>query len=58
MNVHWTEGNRFELLENGLLLTPNCSGALSTPMSRTDIEELGGALAAAAKSVFAKSPWT
>jgi glutamate-1-semialdehyde 2,1-aminomutase len=47
----------FELLEQGLLLTPNCSGALSTPMSRTDIEELAAAIAAAAKSVFAKSPW-
>ena len=47
----------FELLERGFLLTPNCSGALSTPMSRTDVEELAGAIVSAAKHVFRKSPW-
>jgi glutamate-1-semialdehyde 2,1-aminomutase len=35
------------LLESGYLLTPNCSGALSTPMSEDDLPALASALAEA-----------
>jgi glutamate-1-semialdehyde 2,1-aminomutase len=48
----------FELLDRGFLLAPTCSGALSTPMSRTDIEDLATAIVTATKSVFMKSPWS
>ena len=48
----------FELLERGFLTTPNCSGALSTPMSRTDIGDLADAIVSATKSVYDKSAWS
>lgn len=48
----------FELLERGFLLTPNCSGALSTPMSRTDIEDLSDAIVSATKTIHEKSAWS
>lgn len=48
----------FDLLERGFLLTPNCSGALSTPMSRADVDDLAAAILSATKLVFTKSPWS
>lgn len=44
-------------LERGYLLTPNCSGALSTPMSDSDIRDLATAIVEAAKEVNQQSPW-
>ena len=48
----------FALLERGFLLTPNCSGALSTPTTANEIEAVGAALAEAAADVFASRAWT
>jgi glutamate-1-semialdehyde 2,1-aminomutase len=45
------------LLEQGFLLAPNCSGALSTPMSDTDIRDLASALAQAIRHIWEHSPW-
>jgi glutamate-1-semialdehyde 2,1-aminomutase len=47
----------FGLLERGFLLTPNCSGALSTPMSAGDLHDLADAIAETAAQVRAISPW-
>jgi glutamate-1-semialdehyde 2,1-aminomutase len=48
----------FTLLERGFLLTPNCSGALSTAMSQGEIEMLGAAIVEAATDVFANQRWS
>jgi glutamate-1-semialdehyde 2,1-aminomutase len=45
------------LLEQGFLLAPNCSGALSTPMSSTDIYDLATAVVDAIQHVWEYSPW-
>jgi glutamate-1-semialdehyde 2,1-aminomutase len=45
------------LLEQGFLIAPNCSGALSTPMSDTDIRDLASALAQAIRHIWEHSPW-
>jgi len=44
-------------LERGYLLTPNCSGALSTPMTEIDIDDLAAAIVEAATEIHEKSPW-
>ena len=48
----------FSLLERGFLLTPNCSGALSTPMSEHEVEAAGAALVQAASDFYAKNGWS
>ena len=48
----------FSLLERGFLLTPNCSGALSTPMNEQDVEAAGAAVAEAVSDVYAKDSWS
>jgi len=45
------------LLEQGFLLAPNCSGALSTPMSDTDIDDLASALVQAIQHISEQSSW-
>ncbi|UCI31906.1 aspartate aminotransferase family protein [Mesorhizobium sp. B4-1-4] len=45
------------LLKQGFLVVPNCSGALSTPMSDTDIEVLAHAFVDAVQHVWENSPW-
>ncbi|MER8467808.1 aminotransferase class III-fold pyridoxal phosphate-dependent enzyme, partial [Mesorhizobium sp. M1396] len=45
------------MLERGFLMTPNCSGALSTPMSNTDVEDLAAALVDAIHETWKQSPW-
>jgi glutamate-1-semialdehyde 2,1-aminomutase len=45
------------LLEQGFLLAPNCSGALSTPMSDTDIDDLASALVQATQHISEQSRW-
>ena len=49
---------QFALLERGFLLTPNCSGALSTPMSETHIQDLGTAIVEAVIEIYSNSPWS
>ncbi|MCK1520258.1 aspartate aminotransferase family protein [Bradyrhizobium sp. 17] len=49
---------QFKLLGEGLLLTQYCAGALSTAMSRSDINDLAEAIVLATKSVFIESPWS
>lgn len=44
-------------LERGLLLTPNSSGALSTPMTDRDIDDLASTIVEAAREVHRESPW-
>ncbi len=46
-----------EMLQQGFLVAPNCSGALSTPMSETDIHDLAAALVDAIQHVWEHSPW-
>jgi glutamate-1-semialdehyde 2,1-aminomutase len=46
------------LFERGYLLTPNCSGALSTPMTDTDIDDLAAAIIEATNEVHHRSPWS
>jgi glutamate-1-semialdehyde 2,1-aminomutase len=45
------------VLERGFLLTPNCSGALSTPMSRTDMHDLATAIVEALHDVGQQWRW-
>src|SRR5262249_23772076 len=45
-------------LRRGHLLAPNCSGALATPMTEGDIQDLADAIAESALEVHSKSPWT
>ncbi|MER9132148.1 aminotransferase class III-fold pyridoxal phosphate-dependent enzyme [Mesorhizobium sp. M0768] len=45
------------MLERGFLMTPNCSGALSTPMSKTDVQDLASALVDAIHETWKQSPW-
>ena len=47
----------FEMLERGYLLTPNCAGALSTPMSESDTDDLAEAIVEATIDVHRKAPW-
>jgi glutamate-1-semialdehyde 2,1-aminomutase len=47
----------FEMLERGYLLTPNCAGALSTPMSESDTNDLAEAIVEATIDVHRKAPW-
>ncbi|MCC6467396.1 MAG: aminotransferase class III-fold pyridoxal phosphate-dependent enzyme [Alphaproteobacteria bacterium] len=44
-------------LERGFLLTPNCSGALSTPMTDDDIHDLAAAIAESVEEVHRETPW-
>jgi glutamate-1-semialdehyde 2,1-aminomutase len=44
-------------LERGYLLTPNCSGALSTPMTKTNVHDLAAAIVESTAQVHATSPW-
>jgi glutamate-1-semialdehyde 2,1-aminomutase len=44
-------------LERGYLLTPNCSAALSTPMTDSDICDLAAAIVSAVKEVHEISSW-
>jgi glutamate-1-semialdehyde 2,1-aminomutase len=46
-----------QLLERGFLLTPNCSGALSTPMTESDIGDLAAAIVEAVVEIDGKTPW-
>ncbi|MER8703155.1 aminotransferase class III-fold pyridoxal phosphate-dependent enzyme [Mesorhizobium sp. M1273] len=45
------------MLERGFLMTPNCSGALSTPMSKPDVQDLASALVDAIHETWKQSPW-
>lgn len=47
----------FATLERGFLLTPNCSGALSTPMTEGDVADVASAIIESAKEVHRESPW-
>jgi glutamate-1-semialdehyde 2,1-aminomutase len=46
------------MLSGGVLLTPNCSGALSTPMMEADIDEVAQHLVDAVQDVHRRDPWT
>jgi len=48
----------FCLLERGFLLTPNCSGALSTPMTGHEVEATGAAIVEAVSDIFATHGWS
>jgi len=48
----------FSLLERGFLLTPNCSAALSTPMSEHEVDTAGAVIVEAVSGVFAKVGWS
>lgn len=48
----------FALLERGFLLTPNCSGALSTPMSDVHVQDLAAAIVEAVIEIHSTSPWS
>lgn len=48
---------QFGLLERGYLLTPNCSGALSTPMTDTDIRDLTAAVVEAVSEAKGTTAW-
>jgi glutamate-1-semialdehyde 2,1-aminomutase len=45
------------MLERGILLTPNCSGALSTPMTDGDLADVVTAMVEAMQDVWRQSPW-
>jgi glutamate-1-semialdehyde 2,1-aminomutase len=45
------------LFERGFLLTPNCSGALSTPMMDSDISNLSEAIVDAIQDAQTKTQW-
>lgn len=45
------------MLERSFLMTTNCSGALSTPMSETDVQDLAAALVDAIHETWKQSPW-
>lgn len=45
------------VLERGFLLTPNCSAALSTPMTSGDLDDLAKAIAEALQDVWNSSRW-
>jgi glutamate-1-semialdehyde 2,1-aminomutase len=45
------------MLERGFLLTPNCSGALSTPMTDSHIGDLAAAIVEATRDIHAQSSW-
>ncbi len=47
----------FAMLERGFLMTPNCSGSLSAPMSETDVHDLAAALVDAIHETWKQSPW-
>lgn len=44
-------------LEYGVLLTPNCSGAVSTPMDVASIDHLTAAITQAVADAFTRQPW-
>ncbi|GLR90227.1 hypothetical protein GCM10007857_69410 [Bradyrhizobium iriomotense] len=44
-------------LDYGVLLTPNCSGAISTPMDSASIDQLTAALTQAVADAFTRQPW-
>jgi glutamate-1-semialdehyde 2,1-aminomutase len=46
------------LLDRGILLTPTGSGALSTPMTDTDIQDLSTNVLEAIRDVYSNQPWT
>ncbi|MUT27213.1 MULTISPECIES: aminotransferase class III-fold pyridoxal phosphate-dependent enzyme [Mesorhizobium] len=45
------------MLQRRFLMTTNCSGALSTPMSETDVQDLAAALVDAVHETWNQSPW-
>jgi glutamate-1-semialdehyde 2,1-aminomutase len=45
------------VLERGYLLTPGCSGALSTPMTDSDLRDLAAAIVDAMNEVRQTAPW-
>jgi glutamate-1-semialdehyde 2,1-aminomutase len=45
------------LLERGYLLTPNCSGALSTPMTESHTRDLATAIVEATTEIHRQTPW-
>jgi glutamate-1-semialdehyde 2,1-aminomutase len=45
------------MLERGILLTPSCSGALSTPMTDGDLADVVTAMVEAMQDVWRQSPW-
>jgi glutamate-1-semialdehyde 2,1-aminomutase len=45
------------LLARSFLLTPNCSGALSTPMTDGDIRDLAAAIVEATTEAHQQAPW-
>lgn len=46
-----------DMLERGFLITPNCSGALSTPMSDSHVDSLAAALVASVSRAWDSAPW-
>jgi glutamate-1-semialdehyde 2,1-aminomutase len=47
----------FALLERGTLLTPNCSGALSTPMTEGEVDAMTTEIVDAVREIHAATPW-
>ncbi len=47
----------FAVLERGFLLTPNCSGALSTPMTNSDLGDLARVIGEALQEVWSQARW-
>jgi glutamate-1-semialdehyde 2,1-aminomutase len=45
------------VLQRGYLLTPNCSGALSTPMTSSDMHDLASAIVESLREIRQQSPW-
>jgi glutamate-1-semialdehyde 2,1-aminomutase len=45
------------MLDRGFLLTPNCSGALSTPMNDSHIADLAAAIVEAIGEIHSQSSW-
>ena len=45
------------VLKRGVLLTPNCSGALSTPMSQSNVRDLASTIAEALSEVVQQQKW-
>jgi glutamate-1-semialdehyde 2,1-aminomutase len=45
------------MLAGGVLLTPNCSGALSTPMTEADIDDVAQCLVDAVHQIYRHDPW-
>jgi glutamate-1-semialdehyde 2,1-aminomutase len=51
------KATHISVLERGVLLTPNCSGALSTPMTNSDMRDAATAIVEGLQDVWRQSPW-